>query len=744
MYLGNIQPLKVDASFCTVTAEKYLSNSCPVLPSPWMRLTVKLWPKSQEGVLKLLDNRLGSHPLGDTVVELLGSISRDNLHNLWQSAQTKYLHTHPHCHPARSYQLMCFGSNDSGRLQEPLSDQMWHWLRRMSPDVHIYAGENTDGDTKRDEVAGIKYTSNSSSNLQNLLQDQQTFPTLQKADGGDQFLHSITRIHMLVETTANFLLVQPYLEYSLRDVLSYSPAIFDACYNKPLFILYQILQALLTMHKRGLPVGKLCLDTILLGSDLWVSVLYPQKHVFVQQTATYSSREQQPASNLSKSDLESGAQWPVERRIASCAKAATRSSGPAPVTSSYPQEHSTSPSCQTQTSVNIPPSTASRLGVEYTGEDELLYQEGCKFLHEHGYITLALRNLWEVVRAWVDHRITNFQYLIVLNHLAGRKMNDPNNHPVLPWVMDFTHPHDGYRDLTKSKYRLNKGDRQLDFTYGLESSYTNTSGTDHNNDSENIPHHVSDVLSDITYYVYKARRIPKSILCSHVRSVWVPHEYPASMQRLQNWTPDECIPEFFTDPKIFQSIHSDLPDMEIPPWCSNTREFVVRHMAVLESERVSERLHHWIDLTFGYKLSGKAAVASKNVYLQLVDGHQSLRSHGVIQLFSQPHPHRLTNTAKPPQTSLRIMRDVNSTRIEEDFRQESGTFETSYDNITFQAVAPEMANIILPPTFDPLAELEHCEAVHSFRSKALLQTQAESEDLETPCSLQVSGDMLHH
>lgn len=157
---------------------------------------------------------------------------------------------------------------------------------------------------------------------------------------------------------------------------------------------------------------------------------------------------------------------------------------------------------------------------------------------------------------------------------------------------------------------------------------------------------------------FQARQTPLDTLKRYVRSVYRPEEFPASLQRLYATTPEESIPEFFTDPSIFISIHADMPDLQLPDWFNGTPDdFLAYHRSILESDAVSANLHHWIDLTFGYKLIGEAAVSAKNVYLELVSLNPPSNSR-VTCLFSLPHPRRII-TSTPPEDLIPIYEEMS-------------------------------------------------------------------------------------
>ncbi|KAE9361004.1 hypothetical protein PF008_g1484 [Phytophthora fragariae] len=237
-----------------------------------------------------------------------------------------------------------------------------------------------------------------------------------------------------------------------------------------------------------------------------------------------------------------------------------------------------------------------------------------------------------VTERWCAGDMSNFEYLMTLNAAAGRRMEDGVFHPFLPWVTDFTAgPRGGWRDLSKSKFRLNKGDAQLDRTFA----------------SSAVPHHITESLSEITYYIYLARRSPMALLRRVVRGDFQAREYPATMARMFEWTPDECIPEFYTDPAVFKSLHgNEMQDLQLPFWEDTeggeeqdaASVFVRCHRAMLESDEISAQLHKWIDLNFGAALSGDAAIREKNVPLVV---HAAGKSPGFVQLFTVAHPRRV-------------------------------------------------------------------------------------------------------
>jgi factor associated with neutral sphingomyelinase activation len=58
-------------------------------------------------------------------------------------------------------------------------------------------------------------------------------------------------------------------------------------------------------------------------------------------------------------------------------------------------------------------------------------------------------------------------------------------------------------------------------------------------------------------------------------------------------------------------------DVILPKWASSPKEFVQKMRDALESSYVSENLHSWIDLIFGYKQRGEEALKADNLFYYL-------------------------------------------------------------------------------------------------------------------------------
>jgi factor associated with neutral sphingomyelinase activation len=68
--------------------------------------------------------------------------------------------------------------------------------------------------------------------------------------------------------------------------------------------------------------------------------------------------------------------------------------------------------------------------------------------------------------------------------------------------------------------------------------------------------------------------------------------------------------------------HDDVQvgDVILPPWAENPQDFIYKMRLALESDYVSQHLHEWIDLIFGYKQRGEEARQADNLFHYLTYG----------------------------------------------------------------------------------------------------------------------------
>uniref|UniRef100_A0A8B9KMW8 Neurobeachin-like protein 2 n=1 Tax=Astyanax mexicanus TaxID=7994 RepID=A0A8B9KMW8_ASTMX len=284
-----------------------------------------------------------------------------------------------------------------------------------------------------------------------------------------------------------------------------------------------------------------------------------------------------------------------------------------------------------------------------------------------------------LTQKWVCREISNFEYLMQLNTIAGRTYNDLSQYPVFPWVLcDYTssvldlEDPAVFRDLSKPIGVVNP--RHAQNVREKYESFEDPTGTV---DKFHYGTHYSNAAGVMHYMI---RMEPFTTLHIQLQSGKFDcadrqfHSVAAAWQARMESPADvkELIPEFFYFPEFLDNMNGfnlgclqvnqeQVNNVVLPRWASSREDFIRKHRKALESEHVSAHLHEWIDLIFGYKQRGPEAVEALNVfYYCTYEGAVDLDAianeterkalEGIISNFGQT-PCQLLKEAHPPRMS---------------------------------------------------------------------------------------------
>ncbi|KAJ2996554.1 hypothetical protein HDV02_006387 [Globomyces sp. JEL0801] len=348
----------------------------------------------------------------------------------------------------------------------------------------------------------------------------------------------------------------------------------------------------------------------------------------------------------------------------------------------------------------------------------------------------------ELTQKWVSREISNLAYLMHLNTLAGRSYNDLTQYHTFPWVLadyesEIINLDDPkmYRDLS-----LPMGGQGAARAAQFEERYSIW--------DETVPachygtHYSSSMI--VCSYLIRMEPFTEQYLklqgghFDHADRIF--HSIPqswASASRLNTTDVRELIPEFFYLPNFLENQNKfnfgtkqtgeQIDTVVLPNWAhGNSRLFIQIHRQALESEHVSNNLHKWIDLIFGYKQQGEEAAKALNLFHYLsyegavdidkiADPIEKQATIGIIhnfgqtpkQLFKRAHPKRGVDPNEGQYKlekhfalltrSINLLKDLQD--VPSDIRISSGG----------QLLAVGSSKLLIPPTFIKYVEWGHLD-----------------------------------
>ncbi|KAK3365220.1 hypothetical protein B0T24DRAFT_428692 [Lasiosphaeria ovina] len=344
-----------------------------------------------------------------------------------------------------------------------------------------------------------------------------------------------------------------------------------------------------------------------------------------------------------------------------------------------------------------------------------------------------------MIRRWQRGEISNFHYLMLVNNMAGRTFNDLTQYPVFPWVLadytsdelDLNNPAT-FRDLSKPMGAQSTG-RISEF----KMKYSSLA------EMGEIPFHYGTHYSSAMIVASYLIRLPPFVQ-SYIMLQGGTFDHPdrlffsiegawTSASKDNGSDVRELIPEFFCLPEFLTNINGynfgvrqgdagKVDNVILPPWAKgDPKIFIAKHREALESPYVSQRLHQWIDLVFGYKQRGDAAVESLNVFHHLsykgakdldniTDPQERAIATSIIYNFGQT-PHQIFTRQHPSRENDRSVTRRLDTSISTLTKLPHPLLE-SHDRVASLIYTPKLDRLLcatpfrlnLPPQYDKFLE----------------------------------------
>ena len=271
----------------------------------------------------------------------------------------------------------------------------------------------------------------------------------------------------------------------------------------------------------------------------------------------------------------------------------------------------------------------------------------------------------EICNEWSKNKITNYDYLMLLNTLGGRSLNHLSQYFIFPWIIhDFNSDilnwlsDKIYRDLSIPIFACGEDIERVINKYDLTDDEKYHSGTFYS------------THSFVCYFLIRQNPFTEIHLEIQGAKFDSPSRMFNGVEQLSNLSEkyQELIPSLYNLPELYIKTNYIFEDKEkfvepineykFPNWSKNDpRKFSLILRKLLESEKISQTINLWIDLIFGYKQKGQNALKALNTYrqacypfskneLEMLESNKELESHlyekeemGVLskQLFTKSH-----------------------------------------------------------------------------------------------------------